>query len=212
MARRFPKPSGIKRWQATKSAKKKIIIICEGRKTEPEYIKEFVIDKKHPLVECKTINGVGVPKSIVDRAITEKKKLLKQAKKSGDSFEMIYEIWCVSDRDEHPRVREEIQRANDNGLMYVLSNPCIELWGYLHYFQNDAPTHRHDMQRMLSGVMSSYNHAQGAVFNYADMRESYSNAVDRAKKLKKRRNEEGSNPYANPSTNMYELMEAIEEN
>jgi hypothetical protein len=185
------------------------LIICEGRNTEPEYIKDFARDKKHYLVECVTIKGVGVPKTIVDRALQEKGQLQKQAKKSGDSFDKIYEIWCVSDKDEHPRVPEEMQRAKDNGLKYVLSNPCIELWGYLHYSQNDAPTHRHDMQHMLTEVMPGYNHSQGAKFDYENMKDGYASAVIRAEELMSRRRNENS-PNANPSTNMHELMESIQ--
>ena len=209
MARHMPKSPRIKRRGASKNPEKRIIVVCEGRNTEPEYIKQFARDKKHPLVECKTIDGVGTPKSIVDRAIEERDRLLKNARKTKNSFDRNFEVWCVSDRDEHHRMSEEMQRAENNGLKYALSNPCIELWGYLHYHQNDAPTHRHDMQRLLTGVMPNYDHAHGARFNYEDMKNNYSDAVSRAKELIRRREEE-DNPKGDPSTNMYELMESIE--
>lgn len=208
MARKLPKERSLKRKGATVSPKKKIVVVCEGKNTEPEYIKAFASDKKHPLVTCEPIGPVGVPKSIVDKAIQENKKLLKQAAKSGDSFDENYEVWCVSDADEHPRLFREIQRAKDNGLMYALSNPCIELWGYLHYHQNDAPTHRHEMQKKLTKVMPNYNHKKKAIFNYEHMKGSYNDAVTRAKDLINRRKEEDT-PNENPSTNLYELMDSI---
>jgi len=208
MPRKYPKTPRIRRRGATKEPKKRIIIICEGRRTEPEYIKDFSRDKKHPLVECITIDGVGAPKSIVDRAIEEKRKLQGIARKSGNSFDKKHEVWCVSDVDEHPRVQQEMQRATDNGLKYALSNPCIELWGYLHYAQNDAPRHRHEMQRMLTDIMPGYDHAHGATFNYNDMRNGYTDAVTRAKELIRRREEENT-PHENPSTDIYLLMESI---
>ena len=212
MTRKLPKTRDIKRRPPSLIPKKKILVICEGRNTEPTYIKNFSADKKHNLVECKTIDGIGSPKTIVDKAIAEKKLLDRNAKKSGNSFDGVYEIWCMSDRDEHPRMREEMQRAKDNGLEYVLSNPCFELWGYLHYAQNDAPTHRHDMQRKLSGVMNGYDHNHGAIFNYKDMNEngSYEDAVKRAEELIRRRLEENE-PNGDPSTNMHDLLHSIEE-
>jgi len=208
MSRRLPKTPKIKRRGAKQDPEKKIVVVCEGRNTEPQYIKDFARDKKHPLVDCKTIDGVGVPKTIVDRAIHEKEKLSRIARRSGNSFDKKYEVWCVSDRDEHHGMAQEMQRARDNGLLYALSNPCVELWGYLHYFQNDAPIHRHDMQRMLTGVMPGYDHAHGAIFDYESMKESYNDALSRAKELIRRREEEGG-PCSNPSTNIYELMESI---
>lgn len=211
MARKLPKERKIKRKAASLSPKKKILIICEGKNTEPDYIKKFSADKKHNLVECKTINGVGTPQTIVNKAIEEKRGLVKYAKKSGNSFDELYEIWCMSDRDEHPRLPEEMQRARDNGLEYVLSNPCFELWGYLHYAQNDAPTHRHDMQKKLSEVMNGYDHKHGTRFNYEDMNAngSYESAVQRSKELIKRRIEE-DNPNGDPSTNIHDLLNSIE--
>ena len=205
----MPKSPTIKRRQIRQvSPLKKIVVVCEGKKTEPEYIKKYARDKRHPLVECKTINGVGVPRSIVDRAIQEKRELSRRARKSGNSFDKEFEIWCVSDVDEHPGVHQEMQRAKDNGLRYALSNPCIELWGYLHYFQYDAPIHRHVMQRKLSQVMRDYDHKHGATFDYDDMKESYSEAVERGKELIRRRKDEGD-ANSNPSTNLFELTESI---
>lgn len=208
MARRLPNSPRIKRRRATQPPQKKILIICEGRNTEPEYIKDFARDRKHPLVECESIPGVGVPKSIVDRAILGKRELEKQARKSGNSFDKNYEVWCVSDMDDHPGVSQEIQRAKDNGLYFALSNPCVELWGYLHYRQNDAPRSRHEMQKLLAQEMPGYDHDKGAKFNYDDMKERYVEAVKRAKELRTRREEEDI-PKGNPSTDMFELMESI---
>ncbi len=182
--------------------------MCEGRKTEPDYLRKFAHDNKHPLVKLETVDGVGTPKTLVDRAIKEKEKLIKIAKQSGNSFENEYEVWCLSDRDEHPRINEELQRAEDNQISYALSNPCIELWGYLHYQQNDAPTHRGQMQKMLQAVMPGYDHNKGAVFNYEHMKAGYTDAVLRASELRRRRYEEDL-VNGNPSTNIDELMESI---
>jgi len=206
--RKTPEPRQFKRKAAFRKPEKEIIVITEGKNTEPEYIKAFARDNKHPLVKCTIIPEKGVPISIVNEAIAEKKRLKKSAQKSRNSFDELYEIWCVFDEDEHPNLKNALQTARDNDISYILSSPCFELWGCLHYSQNDAPIHRHEMQKKLSGMMPDYDHKNKAIFNYEHMKRNYSEAVARAKELIKRRNEEGA-PESNPSTNMYELTESI---
>ena len=208
MARKLPKNPRIKRRSPKREVQKLLIIVCEGKNTEPDYLKQLARDKKHNLIEYITHEEAGSPKSIVNLAIKQKKIHTENAKKTKNSFDGNFEIWCVSDRDEHLDLVNQMNRARDNGLHYILSNPCIELWGYLHYHQNDAPTHRHVMQRKLKEVMPDYDHNSGAIFNYEDMKENYDTAVARAKELIQRRIDE-DDPHGDPSTNIYELTESF---
>ncbi|VAW70318.1 hypothetical protein MNBD_GAMMA10-632 [hydrothermal vent metagenome] len=119
--RKTPEPPQFKRKAALRKPGKEIIVITEGKNTEPEYIKAFARDNKHPLIKCTTIPEKGVPISIVNEAIAEKKRLKRIAQKSRNSFDESYEIWCVFDQDEHPHLKNTLQTARDNSIRCILS-------------------------------------------------------------------------------------------
>lgn len=103
MTRRFPNKGLLGRErQGFKAAKPKIVVVCEGKLTEPTYFKDFTDYHNNPLVAVTTIGGCGVPVSVVQRAITEQQHLAKLARQSKDSYDHRFEVWAVFDRDEHP--------------------------------------------------------------------------------------------------------------
>lgn len=70
--------------------RQRILIICEGSKTEPEYFKKFPVNTE--IVDI-TIDGPGYNTlSLVNKAIEMKEKEEKK--------HMPYnQVWCVFDRD-----------------------------------------------------------------------------------------------------------------
>ena len=99
--------------------------------------------------------------------------------------------------------------AHGNGIQLAISNPCFELWGILHYQECDAPLDRHECQRKLGELCSSYSNKKGKIFDDPEVIESkYQDAVGRAENSLTRRREEG-NPEGNPSTTVHHLTEHI---
>jgi len=208
MTRQFRKESKLRRHPSRSEAKKEIWVVSEGTVTEPKNIKDFAHNNKHTLVDVKAIGKGGCPMTLVREAKKIKDKLSGQARKSKDSFQKRFEVWCISDRDEHPNMVSAMKEASDAGIRYSLSNPCIELWAYLHFKFHDAPTHRHQMQRLLEMEMPNYNHDRNAVFDYELMHDRYDTAISNAKRLKQNRIDE-DNHNGNPSTSIYKLLESI---
>ena len=96
-----------------------------------------------------------------------------------------------------------------NGIRLAISNPCFELWGILHYQDQNAPLERQECQRQLGNLCPDYNAGAGKVFDNPEaIGRLYSAAVERAALSVKRRQEEGD-PGGNPSTTVHLLTELI---
>jgi len=192
------------------SPKPKIIIVCEGKVTEPRYFKDFKHLHRNSLVTIETIGGCGVPVSVVERAIEERKSLKLQAKRSQDSFDLQYEVWAVFDRDTHPdnQVPRALELARSNRIGVAYSNPCFEVWGLMHYSCYSRPGRQDVAQNDLKRAMPSYCHKANPVFDVSALNNLYLHALSNAQRALRSREEEGK-PGADPSTTVFQLTERI---
>lgn len=155
------------------------------------------------MARLKIIPAAGDPRAVVERAIDELARIRRDKLASKDT------VWAMFDRDEHPRFDEAKVMGRDNGVSLAISNPCFEFWGIFHYRDYDAPLGRHECQRLLSQLCTTYGSAGGKLFDDpAVLRDQYSNAVNRARVSLVRRIEE-DNPDGNPSTTVHKLTEDI---
>jgi hypothetical protein len=199
----------IERRRPTRSPKPSIIVVCEGGKTEVEYLNEFTADHGNHLVDLQTIGGVGVPETIVDRAIDEHRRLSRYARRKGaDSYDGAFSVWAMFDVDAHPKVIEARTRALSNSIRVAFSNPCIELWALLHFSDSDGPLSRSEAQDRLRRFMPDYHHSSNPVFNYGLLRDNYDHAARRAQNFITRREQE-RNSLGNPCSTVYQLLEEI---
>lgn len=110
-------------FQESESARR-ILIVCEGTKTEPNYFRALQLHTNTAL----TIIGEGQnTMQVVSRAIV----LKEMSEKPYDS------VWAVFDKDDFSddRFNGAIIKAHDHGIRCAWSNEAFELW-YLYHFQN----------------------------------------------------------------------------
>src|SRR5437879_2606721 len=118
--------SRLKRRLPIREPKRKLIVVCEGRVTEPEYLTALARDSGALIsLDLSIERGVGTPMSLVDRAIALNPR---RRRRRVESFEKHDEIWIMFDRDEHPYFIDAINRAKSAGIGVAYSNPCFELW------------------------------------------------------------------------------------
>ncbi len=134
-----------------------IVIVCEGAKTEPSYFKTFKRLRRASTVQIQIVPLGAEPRALVDRAVDELRKLRRKAR-GGSSFDALYEVWAVFDRDAHPHFKAAVDRAHAHGIRLAVSNPCFELWGGLHFEQQDAWLGRQDAQRRLHDHLPDFHH------------------------------------------------------
>lgn len=203
-SKRFRK--GLERRPASRSARIRIIIVCEGRNTEPRYFDDFAQHYGNKLVKLEMIPGAGVPMTIVDRAIEAKAQLPRKS-----SYEMGDMVWAVFDRDEHPLVNEARAKAAANGIKVAFSNPCFEIWPILHFCSFDAPDDRHWVQRKFSELDRGYDSNASKTINFAQVADRLDDAIARAENMRARRIEQGDE-FGAPFTDVDRLAALIREN
>ncbi len=101
-------------------ARERILIICEGEKTEPNYFKSFPVDKE--IVEV-SIRGKGMnTDSLVETAIS----MRDDAEMNGRAYN---QVWCVFDRDSFPKqnFNRAIHLAESRKIRVAYSNEAFEI-------------------------------------------------------------------------------------
>ena len=125
MARKPRKPG---RSPANRNPYERVLIVCEGTKTEPKYFEAVIAKLKLTSAEIIDIDREPgpTPNAIANRAIRK----IKEAKDAGNPYDKIF---CVFDRDRH----EDFETASDKMVKHsctlARSWPCFEYWLLLHF-------------------------------------------------------------------------------
>ncbi|HKI38707.1 MAG TPA: RloB family protein [Gemmataceae bacterium] len=113
----------------------RVLIVCEGRETEPNYFWGLQRDVRPRFnVEIKRGKG-GSRLAIVQKAIDE----LEKAANRGENFD---EVWCVFDVEQAGQKDQVIQArtlAGQYGIQLALSNPSFEVWLLAHFVRTKKP-------------------------------------------------------------------------
>lgn len=198
----------LNRQVGTRDPKKRVVVVCEGEKTEPMYLNLVNARSDAALIELVVVDETSTtPKQLVERACREKKAAERQGRQTKDPNTKIDELWCAFDVDEHPLIKEARQQAEANNIHLAVSNPCIEIWLLLHFKNQQGYIHRHDAKRELQNYIADYDKR---LTNLDDLEESFEIARERAKKLDAKHEGDGTKfPDNNPSSGMWKLVESM---
>lgn len=124
--------------QKDRKSYKRILIVCEGEKTEPNY---FIGIRSYYRLHTANIEISGDkcgsdPKSIVKYA----KQRFGEEKNIGNAFD---EVYCVFDKDRHTNYQEainELKNSRDKNIFHAITSvPCFEYWLLLHFEYTTKP-------------------------------------------------------------------------
>jgi len=214
----------------------KILIVCEGERTEPNYFKwwekqindlksiyfksqggnhylDIQVDESPNFV----IDGTGKNTvSLVTHAIDE-------AKKSYGKGIDYTSVWCVFDRDSFeenfgPAVKlcETHNKTEYTFKMFAAySNEAFELWYLLHFDYIDAAISRKEYQRMLTDRIKKltsnkkFEYAKNDPNMYNILYKQQGTAIRNAKKLLAQYENREDYHNHNPCTTVYKLVEEL---
>lgn len=170
-----------------------VLIVCEGNKTEPLYFNALRRYRRLSATRIDIVPG-GIsgsdPRSIVRYA----RKRKKWMKRRGRKFE---HVWCVFDRDEHPRIEEAFLWAEQSHFDLAFSNPCFELWFLLHFEEVCEPLDRFEAFRLVRRRMPQYRKTASVYHLLLDRQKQ---AIERAEALRAHQSRRGGRADGNPST------------
>ena len=115
-----------------------ILVVTEGKNTEPVYFKEIRKFFSSNVIELVTSGeGKGDPEQLTEAAIrirNERKRKAKNKKLRINQLEDFDEVWIVFDTDVlTPEKRNSgIQYAESKNIKVAYSEPCFEYWLLLH--------------------------------------------------------------------------------
>lgn len=151
--------ASVKRQKTNTRAVGKIIIYCEGRRTEPEYINLFKQQRRCTL-EPIANKGTGISKCMDFVEESDKKYNMIPNSKKKD----IVGKWLMFDCDGREDVIEAIKVAKEKGFKIAFSNMCIEYWFVLHVIKHDGSaipmkgeSHSKAQIEMINRGIDSYN-------------------------------------------------------
>ena len=196
----------LKRPRYRRQPKRRLILFCEGKNTEPAYFGALRRAYRDDQIIVDIVPNVGVPYTIAKEAVEHTKNQLGKK----DSFEENDQVWAVFDKDEHPRFDEAVALCERGGVHIGRSNPCFELWLILHERDYKRAENRHKMQKILELLRPEYDKDSGKMPDCDEMLARVEYAEERSERQLQDR-EEGSDPYGNPSTTVGRLTRAIRE-
>ena len=186
----------------------RVLMVCEGRETEPNYLEGIRRELRIP-----TAHWTVLPSALG----TGPEKVVEYAEKLARSGAGWDDVFCIFDRDEHVHYREAIARAaalegkiKPRGAASPLrftaipSLPCFELWFLLHFESVMRELGRDEAQRALKRQMPDYDKNLPDMFIRTKERleTAYSNAA-----LERRHKTETGND--NPSTDVDILVKRL---
>lgn len=204
------------RRKAQRKGADRLLIVCEGSKTEPLYLGEIRQQLRLPSANVQVQPAVygTEPLRIVEYA----EHLFTQGQRAfGIHARSFDRVVAVFDRDEHHTYHAALQRIaalngrleNDERIKVpfeaVVSVPCFELWLLLHFEDVLAPLHREDAVARLRTHLAGYAKGKGSHWGVTRARLDF--ATQRAEALVASGHSaaDGTQPY----TNMHELVSSL---
>lgn len=197
----------LRRKVAVRAPKRTFLVFCEGVRTEPEYVRALKREPAVHQVASVDIRIVNVrdtaPLTLVNAAAEAR---ARQPKDRDD----VDEVWCLFDVEwpqNHPNLKQAVDRARQTDIRLAISNPCFELWLVLHFEKRSAwltTDQSTELRRALDGSSGKGLDGPRYMSRRADARQRA-----RALTAMHDRNETPF-PRDNPSSSMFQFLDAID--
>ena len=172
----------------------KILIVCEGERTEPNYFKAFRVASA-----VMDIRGIG------DNTVF----LVRQAMLVKENDGPFDQVWCVFDRDSFPvdYFNQALTLAKSNNIEVAYSNEAFELWYVLHFEYLDTGISRQQYRQKLTELLHR-RYEKNDLALYAELLPRQPDALRNARRLLAQY--EPCNPAQDkPTTTVHLLVEEL---
>lgn len=206
MAKRPRKLAALKRRAPKREPYERVLIVCEGQRTEPIYFNGL---RDHYALSSANIAVTPADGSDPVSIVRYAKELQKNEKRRGEQFDKIY---CVFDRDEHANFNAAYDQLVANKFESARSWPCFEYWLLLHFgYQRNPfpPKHRkssaQNCQATLRKKLAAYTKGMQGLF--AELLPRLEDAKRNAKRAQMDVVKTGNE---HPSTEIHSLVEYLQ--
>jgi hypothetical protein len=184
---------------------KSILIVCEGKETEPNYFTALRNYLRLSTVEVMVINDGGAPISIVNmatRLVNRRKKEVRKKEKQSQ----IDIVWCVFDC-ENPNLNTTlnvaVNKADSLNYRLAVSNPAFEFWYILHFINTTRPFNNgKEVKEFLKIYIPNYCESLPV---FTQILINVNTAINNSTQSLKN-HPDGNNRFPNPSTFVHLLV------
>lgn len=208
--RKERKKASLARREESRAAYARVLIVCEGSKTEPTYFRELINDFRLSTANVVIDRTTGSsPTTVVERA----RKAFEEEKEKGDPYDRVY---CVFDKDQHGRSYEEAldqisQLESAKGFVAIPSIPCFEYWLLLHFVYTRKSFYGSSKSPGDLVIKALQQHYPGYTKNISGVFAFLQSRLDMAKhNARSALCEAGSSGSDDPSTHVHLLVEFLE--
>lgn len=190
---------------------KKILIVCEGEKTEPKYFEDIREYYRLNTVNVEVRGDCGSdPMSVVNFA----KQRFREEKDAGDPFEQVY---CVFDKDSHSTYAQALtvlESSTPRSVYFAINSvPCFEYWLLLHFVYTTRPyialpgsSSGNQVLMELKNYIPDYKKGSRKIFT------DLISQLEQAKRFSERALQESHrNQTDNPSTHVHTLVQILQD-
>lgn len=187
----------------------KILIVCEGKKTEPIYFKE--VCKYWGIASAVVVKGNSKPNP--SDVVNYAQQLYKKEKERGDPFDKVF---CVFDKDQHAcfdKAQQQVKKIKPADVFQcICSNPAFEYWFLLHFekstkpYQSQNTTAADQVIADLKKHYPNYSKSNSGFFKYTEEEDLLTTALKRSEDIYNKAKTSGE---FNPSTQVHELMNVL---
>ncbi len=191
---------GLKRKTESRYFRKKILIICCGVQTEPNYFRGFPIPPEYNVViNSDAVDSLNMAKNAIQIMKTEMKR----------SFAFT-ECWVVFDKDSflNDNFDNAIWIIEKNKLHVAYSNQCFELWYLLHFELLQSSLNRSDYWTKVTTYLGTVKYQKNSTDMYDRLKDNQEYAIKNAEKLLEQ-HEGKTCAKADPSTTVHLLVQRL---
>ena len=185
----------------TKKERSRVIIACEGTKTEPNYFRSLV---SFLIIDRKIANSSLV---IAPHQHTDPKGVLEDLKRHLAKDSDFEYKWIVIDKDEVPAgdFNDVFNSAKAANIGVAYSNPCFELWFLLHFEYRDTAIEAKECIDKLKTHLEDYQ--KNSVNIYEQLKDRQEQAIENATRLENNKQEPPAEN--NPGTTVHTLVKLL---
>ena len=200
------------RLKSKRQAPANYLIVCEGKKTEPNYfnglkrkINEKYGNKVDVLIPNIDVKGTGMNTT----------SLVKYTQKTVNHANKVYgQVWVIFDKDDYND--EQFNSAIDNCNYNVAwSNPNFELWLLAHFKKVNRYVSKDDVVQEFSKEfqkkgLGDYNKNDTNIFDKVTSEGKLHTAIRNCEYMEKL-NKDGQASQRNPMTKVYKIVDGLKE-
>jgi RloB-like protein len=198
------KSSDLRRRPASREPKARMVLVCEGKNTEPDYFRALKQHFAKQSVEIKVIPDAGQTMTLAREAKKQKVELSKSIGAKAD------QVCAIFDCDGRSDFLQAIEFCDRNGVLAGYSNPCFEVWLIWHFQNYGSVCDQKEAQKQFARLFPDYSVQGRKSADFNKIMERVEAACGWSQHHYEARENEGA-LHGAPSSLMHQVIERIKE-